>query len=55
MRSRGSHRTLAAEGRPSILFVFHGSRSLPGWMVRRVLTQQVGRTDAEALRLVKEG
>ena len=37
-----------------MVFAFHVSRTVPGWMVRRVLTHQVGLTDAEALRIVKE-
>ena len=54
-RSRGSHKVLTAPGYPKILFAFHGSRAVPGWLVRRILTQQVGLADAEALRLVREG
>lgn len=55
VRSRGSHRILNAPGRPTILFAFHGSRTVPGWMVRRILTQQVGLTDAEASQLMRGG
>jgi predicted RNA binding protein YcfA (HicA-like mRNA interferase family) len=54
-RSRGSHRILEAPGRPSVLFAFHMSRTVPGWMVRRVLTRQVGLTDAEAHDIVRKG
>ncbi len=54
-RSRGSHRILIAAGRPTLLFAFHGSRTVPGWMVRRILTQQVGLSDAEAIDLLKGG
>ena len=50
--ARGSHRVLVAEGRPRIIFAFHEARTVPGWMVRRVLVEQAGVAESEALRIL---
>lgn len=52
VRARGSHRVLVADGRPRIIFAFHGSRDVPGWMVRRVLVDQAGMAEPETLAML---
>lgn len=52
VRQRGSHRTLAAPGRPRILFAFHDSRDLAPGHVRDVLVKQAGLEEEEALDLL---
>jgi predicted RNA binding protein YcfA (HicA-like mRNA interferase family) len=42
VRRRGSHRSLAAEGRPRITFAFHDGRTLTPIEVRDILVKQVG-------------
>lgn len=43
---------LVADGRPRIIFAFHGSRDVPGWMVRRVLVDQAGMAEPETLAML---
>lgn len=52
VRQKGSHRTLEAEGRPSLLLAGHESDTCPPGLVRKVLTKDVGLTDEEAKRLL---
>ena len=47
VRQAGSHRTLAAEGRQPVTFSFHDGQTIGPSLVRRILCQQVGLTDAE--------
>lgn len=51
-RRAGSHRRLKAEGRPPITWAYHDSHTLSPGELRRVLVQQVGLEEDEALRLV---
>jgi predicted RNA binding protein YcfA (HicA-like mRNA interferase family) len=53
VRQRGSHRRLAAEGRPVLTFAFHDSVSLSPGEVRDILVKQVGLSQDEALMVVK--
>lgn len=52
VRQRGSHRTLAAPGRPRILFASHDRHTLPPGRVRKILVDQVGLDEQEALDLL---
>jgi predicted RNA binding protein YcfA (HicA-like mRNA interferase family) len=55
-RTGGSHQTLVAPGRPTLTFAFHPSVSSIGpVMVRRILVQQVGLTQQEALEAIRRG
>lgn len=46
----GSHRKLAAEGRPPILFSYHDGVTVPPGAVRKMLERDAGLTETEALR-----
>ena len=52
VRQRGSHRVLAAPGRPRIVFAFHDRRELASGHVRLALVNQVGLEELEALDLL---
>ena len=52
VRQSGSHRTLAAPGRPRVLFAFHDGRTLAPHDVRRVLVREVGLAESDALDLL---
>jgi predicted RNA binding protein YcfA (HicA-like mRNA interferase family) len=52
VRQTGSHRRMKAFGRPSFSFAFHDSRELRPYEVRRVLIEQVGLEEREALDLL---
>lgn len=51
-RRNGSHRVMRAPGRPQILFSYHDGATVPPGVVRKILTQDVGLTDEEALALL---
>jgi predicted RNA binding protein YcfA (HicA-like mRNA interferase family) len=51
VRQRGSHRWLAAPGRPSFAFAFHTREPLPR-EVRKVLVKDVGLAEADARDLL---
>ncbi|HEV3093730.1 MAG TPA: type II toxin-antitoxin system HicA family toxin [Solirubrobacteraceae bacterium] len=51
-RQTGSHRRLQADGRPALTWAFHDRRTLAPSEVRRVLVNQVGLAEDEALRLL---
>jgi predicted RNA binding protein YcfA (HicA-like mRNA interferase family) len=51
-RQAGSHRTLEADGRPTLHLAFHDRQDLPGGMVRKILVQDVGLTEDEAKALL---
>jgi predicted RNA binding protein YcfA (HicA-like mRNA interferase family) len=51
-RQAGSHRRLHADGRLALTWAFHDGRTLAPGEVRRILTQQVGLAEDEALRLL---
>jgi predicted RNA binding protein YcfA (HicA-like mRNA interferase family) len=53
VRQSGSHRKLESRnGYPNVGFSFHNKRTIPGGMVRKILTEDVGLTEAEARKLV---
>jgi predicted RNA binding protein YcfA (HicA-like mRNA interferase family) len=52
VRQRGSHRTLRASGRPQILFAWHDRMELKPREVRKVLMNQVGLAETNALDLL---
>jgi predicted RNA binding protein YcfA (HicA-like mRNA interferase family) len=51
-RGGSSHRWLAAERRPTLLFAYHDRATVPPGIVRDMLVQQVGLTVDEALKVV---
>lgn len=52
-RQTGSHKTLVSnDGYPSLLWAFHDAQTLPPGLVRKILTEDVGLTDEEAIRLL---
>ncbi|MHB1568103.1 MAG: type II toxin-antitoxin system HicA family toxin [Solirubrobacteraceae bacterium] len=51
-RRSGSHRRLKATGRPPITWAYHDGRTLSPREVRRVLVDQVGLDESEALALL---
>jgi predicted RNA binding protein YcfA (HicA-like mRNA interferase family) len=52
VRRRGSHRILAAPGRPGLLFAFHDGTTLPGGVVRAILVDRVGLDETTARGLL---
>lgn len=52
VRQTGSHRWLAAPGRPSLPFAFHDRRELRPREVRKVLMKDVGLAEADARDLL---
>lgn len=52
VRRSESHRRLKSPGRPSITWAYHNGRTLSPREVRRVLVEQVGLEEDEALRLL---
>jgi predicted RNA binding protein YcfA (HicA-like mRNA interferase family) len=54
VRQRGSHRRLVSDrGYRPITYAFHDRVTLPPRVVRAVLVNQVGLSEASALRMVK--
>ena len=51
-RQRGSHRRLAAPGRPSLTFAFHDRATVGPGLVRKVLCRDVGLSEEDALKLL---
>jgi predicted RNA binding protein YcfA (HicA-like mRNA interferase family) len=53
VRQRGSHRHLeSSAGYPDLLFSFHDRATIPPGAVRKILTRDVGLSDADALALL---
>lgn len=50
-RQAGSHRRLEAPGRPPLTIAFH-SQEVPGFLVRRILVNEVGLSVEEALEVI---
>ncbi|WP_139200602.1 type II toxin-antitoxin system HicA family toxin [Curtobacterium sp. MMLR14_010] len=48
-RQSGSHRRMKCEGRPPLTFAFHDSASLPPGLVKKVLMQDAGLSEDQAL------
>lgn len=51
-RQKGSHRTLISDRYPKIGFSWHDGVTIPGRLVRKVLVDDVGLTESEALELL---
>lgn len=54
-RQKGSHRVLVAADYGSVLFSFHDSDTVPPGLVRKILVQDVGLSEDEALSLLRRG
>jgi predicted RNA binding protein YcfA (HicA-like mRNA interferase family) len=52
VRQAGSHRRLEAPERPPLTFAFHDGTTVPGGLVRKILTKDVGLADDEARGLL---
>jgi predicted RNA binding protein YcfA (HicA-like mRNA interferase family) len=52
-RNGGSHRVLASDNYPRLIFAFHNSQEIPGSVVARILTKDVGLSMAEAKEVIK--
>ncbi|HSI82072.1 MAG TPA: type II toxin-antitoxin system HicA family toxin [Solirubrobacterales bacterium] len=52
VRQSGSHRRLEASGRPAITFSFHDRQTIRPATVKRILCDQIGLDEDEALRLL---
>lgn len=52
VRQRGSHRRLKAPGRPSLTFAFHDRATVGPGAVRKVLCQDVGLSEEDALKVI---
>lgn len=52
VRQRGSHKHMQSPHHPDILFSYHDGVSVPPGVVRKILTKDIGLTDAEARRLL---
>jgi predicted RNA binding protein YcfA (HicA-like mRNA interferase family) len=48
----GSHRKMQAPNRPELHLAFHDRTELPGGLVRKILVQDIGLTEKEALDLL---
>lgn len=51
-RAGGSHRQFRAEGLPTLTWAFHSGDEIPPFLVRKILTKDIGLTDAVAERLL---
>jgi predicted RNA binding protein YcfA (HicA-like mRNA interferase family) len=51
-RQTGSHRRLLSPNYPPLLFAFHDNATIPPWMVRKILIQDIGLAEAEARELL---
>lgn len=52
LRQKGSHRRLVSPRHPPITFAFHDRYTVPPTHVRKVLVQDVGLSEEEALKLL---
>lgn len=53
VRARGSHKTLrSAAGYPELHLAFHDGAELAPGLVRKILTRDIGLSEAEALALL---
>jgi len=51
-RQNGSHRVMTAPGRKPLVFAFHDGATVPPGLVRKVLMDEVGLAEDEALELL---
>lgn len=49
-RQKGSHRHLKGEGLPDVLFSYHDGVTIAPGAVRKILTQDVGLSEQDALK-----
>jgi predicted RNA binding protein YcfA (HicA-like mRNA interferase family) len=52
VRQSGSHRRMEAAGRPPITFSFHDRQTIRPATVKKILCDQVGLSEDDALRLL---
>lgn len=52
-RQSGSHLKLTAMGRPDLYLAFHDRATIPPGLVRKILVQDVGLEEGEALGLIQ--
>lgn len=52
LRQSGSHRRMEAPGRPPLTFAFHDKATVPGGLVRKILTRDIGLAQDEARKLL---
>lgn len=52
VRQSGSHRRLESPNHPPLTFAFHDGATLPGGLVRKILTKDVGLADEQARKLL---
>ncbi|HWT91040.1 MAG TPA: type II toxin-antitoxin system HicA family toxin [Solirubrobacterales bacterium] len=52
VRQAGSHRRLRSPDYPPLTFAFHDNATIPPWVVRRVLLDEVGLADNTARELL---
>jgi predicted RNA binding protein YcfA (HicA-like mRNA interferase family) len=52
VRQSGSHRRMESPGNPPLTFAFHDKATIPGGLVRKILTKDVGLAEDEARRLL---
>lgn len=56
VRQHGSHRTMrSTSGYPQLMFSGHEGDEVGSTRVKKVFTDQVGLSEAEAIRLLREG
>jgi predicted RNA binding protein YcfA (HicA-like mRNA interferase family) len=52
-RQKGSHRRLTSSaGYPSVTFSWHDRATIPGGLVKEILTERVGLSESDAFRLL---
>lgn len=51
-RQGGSHTILRSDRYPDLLFAFHDNQTLPPFLVKKILTKDVGLSTEEALALL---
>jgi predicted RNA binding protein YcfA (HicA-like mRNA interferase family) len=52
-RQSGSHMKLTAAGRPDLFLAFHDRATIPPGLVRKILVQDVGLGEDEAIALIQ--
>jgi predicted RNA binding protein YcfA (HicA-like mRNA interferase family) len=53
VRQRGSHRQLRADGYGPVLFSYHDGRTVPPRVLRKILVEEVGLNEDQALGLAR--
>jgi predicted RNA binding protein YcfA (HicA-like mRNA interferase family) len=52
VRRAGSHRRLRSHAYPPLTFAFHSNKTVPPWTVSKILLNDVGLAEDEALKLL---